>query len=123
MGVLLTLGVALTPALALLHSHHTPQAHADHAAGTGYTPHDSNGHTPHGGDHQPRGDDHAPADEGQGDCGLCYLVHQARADLCTPVPTPSAPARTGRCRQVLPNGPPLLRTALLDAPPRGPPAL
>lgn len=114
-GVLLALGVALTPALALLHSHHTPHAHADHAAVVG--------HTPHGGDHQPRGDDHAPADEGQGDCGLCYLVHQARADLCTPVPTPSAPALTGRCHQVLPNGPPLLRTALLDAPPRGPPAL
>lgn len=115
MGVLLALGVALTPTLALLHSHHRPHAHADHAAGTGHTPHDSDGNTRHG--------DPTPRDGDQGDCGLCDLVHQARADPCTTLPTPPAPARTGYIFHTPPDCPPRSRTALSDAPPRGPPAL
>lgn len=107
MGVLLALGVALTPTLALLHTHHAPHSHADHAADDGHT----------------RQGDDPPGKEDRGDCGLCYLVHQARADLCVPVPMPAAPARSGFFRETPPDCPPRARTALVDAPPRGPPAV
>jgi len=114
------LAVVLTPTLTLLHTHTVPHGQERHPdVGTGHTHVQGHDHQ----DGNPHHDDHGPASDDQASCGLCHLLHQARADLSTPVPAVATFTRTGYRPKNPPHSPLRALTVLSDAPPRGPPAL